>query len=292
MLYHSADEYRAAERKALFLFGMSGVGKTRIASLLRHSCGWYHYSVDYRIGTRYLGEHISDSLRRMAMEVPALSRLLRSDSIVLRSNPSFTNLTPLSEWIAAPGSPEKGGLSFEEYLRRQRLHRDAEIAATRDCDIFMVRAKEVYGYDCFVCDSSGSVCEVTDPEDASDSLFANIAHSMLPVYIRAGTGHRDKLLRRFALAPKPMYFNERFLRQVWADYLGDDPPEVTDPTEFLRYAFSRLLDWRIPRYESLAQTWAVTIDADRIAAIDSGEEFEDALTEAIQNRASQNRAAA
>ena len=292
MLYSSEDEYHAAERKALFLFGMSGVGKTRIAGLLRHSCGWYHYSVDYRIGTRYLGEHISDSLRRMAMAVPALSKLLRSDSIVLRSNLSFANLTPLSEWIGAPGNPEEGGLSFEEYLRRQRLHRDAEIAAIRDCDIFIERAKDVYGYDCFVCDSSGSVCEVTDPEDTSDSLFANITRSMLPVYIRAGTGHRDKLLRRFALAPKPMYFNEQFLRHVWADFLGDDPPESADPTEFLRYAFSRLLDWRIPRYESLARKWAVTIDADRIAAIDSGQAFEDALSEAIQNRVNQNRAAA
>ena len=149
MFYKSAEQYRGSERKALFLFGMSGVGKTRVASLLRHTSNWYHYSVDYRIGTRYLGEHISDSIRSMAMKVPALSRLLRSDSVVLRSNLSFANLTPLSEWIGAPGDPQEGGLPFEEYVRRQRLHRDAEIAATLDAHLFIARAKNVYDYDRF-----------------------------------------------------------------------------------------------------------------------------------------------
>ena len=292
MLYNSPEEFRNAERKALFLFGMSGVGKTRIASLLRHQSGWYHYSVDYRIGTRYLGEDISDSLRRMAMEVPALSRLLRSDSIVLRSNLSFANLAPLSEWIGAPGDPDKGGLPYEEYLRRQRLHREAEVAATLDADTFMARAKSVYGYDHFVCDSSGSVCEVADPNEASDTLFSSVSASMLPVYIRASEVHREELLRRFASAPKPMYFNEKFLCDAWSEFLDGRTPQSVDPSEFLRFAFARLLDWRIPRYESLARRWAVTIDADGIDRIHSGEAFESALAQAIRDKAAQDRAAA
>ena len=292
MFYKSAEQYRGSERKALFLFGMSGVGKTRVASLLRHTSNWYHYSVDYRIGTRYLGEHISDSIRSMAMKVPALSRLLRSDSVVLRSNLSFANLTPLSEWIGAPGDPQEGGLPFEEYVRRQRLHRDAEIAATLDAHLFISRAKNVYDYDRFVCDSSGSVCEVADPDDATDELFARIARSMLPVYIRAGHEHREKLSRRFASAPKPMYFNETFLRKAWEEYLDGRAPDSANPSDFLRFAFARLLDWRIPRYESLAQNWAVTIDADRIAAIDTGAEFDEALSDAIRERTSQSRAVA
>jgi hypothetical protein len=38
--------------------------------------------VDYRIGTRYMGEHIVDNFKREAMKVPFLRDLLRSDSIL------------------------------------------------------------------------------------------------------------------------------------------------------------------------------------------------------------------
>ena len=290
MLYTSAEQFLEAKRKSLFLFGMSGVGKTRVAGILRHTRGWYHYSVDYRIGTRYLGEHISDSIRQIAMTVPALSRLLRSDSIILRSNLSFANLTPLSEWVGAPGNTDRGGIPFEEYVRRQRLHRDAEVAATLEAERFIARAKIVYGYDLFVCDSSGSVCEIADPDNPEDELFSRISTSMLPVYIRAGEGHREKLQQRFANAPKPMYYNEDFLRSIWSEYRRERVSRILDPVEFLRFGFSRLLDWRLPRYESLARNWAVTLDADRIARIETGEEIEAIVAEAIDGLALERQA--
>ena len=78
------------------LFGMSGLGKTHISSLLRNSGNWFHYSVDYRIGTRYMGEYIADSFKRIAMQTPELRDLLLSDSIYIASNITFDNLTPLS----------------------------------------------------------------------------------------------------------------------------------------------------------------------------------------------------
>ena len=55
MLYRSADDWRNATEKRIMLFGMSGLGKTYISNLLRASGSWFHYSVDYRIGTRYMG---------------------------------------------------------------------------------------------------------------------------------------------------------------------------------------------------------------------------------------------
>ena len=53
----SCDEFRTWEHKAITFLGMSGVGKTRLARILRKN-QWFHYSVDYRIGTRYLDEPI------------------------------------------------------------------------------------------------------------------------------------------------------------------------------------------------------------------------------------------
>jgi hypothetical protein len=48
-------------------------------------------------------------------------------------------------------------------MKRQEQHREAEIAATLDTARFIERAEEIYGYRHFVCDTSGSICEVVDP---------------------------------------------------------------------------------------------------------------------------------
>ncbi len=64
MLYNSEKDWRTAERKKVMLFGMSGLGKTYLSNILRDSGEWFHYSVDYRIGTRYMGEHIVDNFKK------------------------------------------------------------------------------------------------------------------------------------------------------------------------------------------------------------------------------------
>jgi ABC-type multidrug transport system fused ATPase/permease subunit len=62
MIYRTASEWRQSPRKRVLLFGMSGLGKTTISNLLRAE-RWFHYSIDYRIGTRYMGEHIADMFK-------------------------------------------------------------------------------------------------------------------------------------------------------------------------------------------------------------------------------------
>ena len=123
MFYETPEDWRRARHKRVALFGMSGLGKTRIAAMLREEAEWFHYSVDFRIGTRYMGEHIVDNFKREAMRNPFLRQLLRSDSIYIASNITFHNLEPLSTYLGKPGDPAKGGIPFDEYLRRQRQHR-------------------------------------------------------------------------------------------------------------------------------------------------------------------------
>ena len=132
LIYPTARDWSAAAEKRVLFFGMSGLGKTHLANLLRDEGHWFHYSVDYRIGTAYMGEHISDNLKRQAMQVPFLAELLKSDSIYIGSNITFDNLTPLSTYLGKPGNPDRGGLSFAEYMRRQDLHRRAEVNALLD----------------------------------------------------------------------------------------------------------------------------------------------------------------
>ena len=88
-----------------------------------------------------MGEHIADNFKREAMKNPFLRELLLTDSIYIASNITFDNLAPLSTYLGKPGDPAKGGLPFDEYLRRQALHRDAEIAALLDTTRFIDRAE-------------------------------------------------------------------------------------------------------------------------------------------------------
>src|SRR5690606_9392282 len=286
MIYDSPAAWRSATNKRVALFGMSGLGKTTISAMLREEAEWFHYSVDFRIGTRYMGEHIVDNFKREAMRNPFLRELLRSDSIYIASNITFGNLAPLSTYLGKPGDPVKGGIPFDEYLRRQRQHRAAEIAATRDTLLFIEKAESIYDYKHFVCDTSGSLCEVVDPEDPADPLLNDLAGSLLLVWIRGTEAHVEELARRFERAPKPMYYQEEFLRSLWEEYLretGTAPDEV-DPDAFIRHGFRKLIAHRLPRYEAIARRWGVTVEASEVAAVRDPADFEALVAEAIGRR--------
>jgi hypothetical protein len=269
MIYQTAEAWRDAPKKRVMLFGMSGLGKTHVSAMLREAGGWFHYSVDYRIGTRYMGEHIADNFKREAMKVPLLRELLLTDSVFIQSNITFDNLAPLSTYLGKPGDPEKGGLPFEEYMQRQEQHRQAEIAALLDTPHFIARAEALYGYPHFVCDSGGSICEVVDPDDPDDAVLSTLTGHLLPVWIKGSEAHTAELVRRFDRAPKPMYYQPEFLRAAWAEYLQENrlTAAEVDPDAFVRWAYARALAHRAPRYAALARNWGVTVTAEEVAEL-------------------------
>lgn len=287
MIYENPEDWLKASNKSIALIGMSGVGKTRISAMLRDEGDWFHYSVDYRIGTRYLNEQIVDDFKREAMKNFYLRDLLRSDAIYIGSNLSFHNLTPLSTWLGKPGDAAAGGIPFEDYLARQRLHREAEIASMLDAPSFIDRARDLYQYANFICDTSGSLCEVVEVENQNDPVLNAMYQSMLPVYIRGTDAHEADLKARFDRSPKPMYYQEAFLTQVWDDFLTETGKgsDKVSPDEFIRYGFARLLNHRRPRYQAIADNWGVTVEADDIAAVQTAAEFDTLIAKALQSRA-------
>jgi len=287
MIYRTPEEYLEAPRKAVALFGMSGLGKTRTAVMLRGEGDWFHYSVDYRIGTRYMGEHIVDNFKREAMRNPFLRQLLRSDSIYIASNISFENLSPLSTYLGKPGDPDKGGIPFEEYVHRQRQHREAEIAALLDTPLFIEKAREIYDYANFVCDTGGSICEVVDPEDPADPVLTTLAGHLLMVQIRGTHEQADELVRRFRKNPKPMYYPEELLRRLWAEYLATNrlAEDEVDPDAFIAWGFRALLMHRLPLYDAIARNWGVTVEAAEVEAVRTPADFDALIAEAIRRKA-------
>ncbi|WP_299961865.1 ATPase [uncultured Roseobacter sp.] len=275
MLYSSAAQWLGAPRKSVLVYGMSGLGKTHMSNLLRASGEWFHYSIDYRIGTRYMGERIADNAKAEAMKVPFLRSLLMSDSIYIGSNITFDNLAPVATYLGKPGDPGKGGLAITEYQRRQEEFRQAEIAALHDTAHFAQRAEALYGYPHFICDTGGSICEWVDPHDDADPILSELARHCLIVWIKGDEAHTQELIRRFDRAPKPMAYQPEFLSAAWAAYLSDTGtvPETVDPDDFLRFAYARALAHRQPRYAAMAR-WGVTVTADEVAALRTPEDFD------------------
>ncbi len=286
MLFKNADEFLKAPGHAVTVFGMAGVGKTRLSALLRAS-RWFHYSVDYRIGTRHMGEYIVDNFKREAMKVPFLAELLRSDSIYISSNITFANLDPLSSYLGTPGNPDKGGLPLAEYQRRQEQHRVAEISALLDVPRFIERAQQLYGYGDFIADTGGSLIEVVDPNDPNDPVIKTLTQHTALLYIRGTNKDTAELVRRYQLNPKPMYYTPEFLVRKWAEYksmngIGDD--RDVDPAGFGTWGFEALLRDRLPRYQALADNFGYAVEASDLAMVRDGDEFRDLMASAINAR--------
>jgi len=287
MIYDTAAQWHAAPAKRVVLFAMSGLGKTHVSNLLREAGGWFHYSIDYRIGTRYMGEYIADNAKREAMKVPFLRDLLMTDSIYIGSNITFDNLSPVSTYLGKPGDPARGGMAMDVYQRRQDQFARAEKQALLDTSYFIDRAEDLYGYPHFVCDTGGSICEWVDPEDPADPILTELARRCLLVWIEGSEAHTEELIRRFDRAPKPMAYQPQFLARVWAEYLEthDLTEEAVDPDAFIRWTYAQALAHRQPRYEAMARHWGVTVPAAEMAAVRSPADFDTVIGTALERRA-------
>ena len=275
MIYKNKKDWIKSPNKRVSLLGMSGLGKTRLSNMLQSTFNWFHYSVDYRIGTRYLDEFIVDNFKQEAMKNAFLRELLLSDSIYISSNLNFNNLSPLSTYLGKPGKETLGGINFEKYKERQKQHREAEILSILDTNKFIEKSNDIYGYQNFVCDTSGSICEVVNPEDPNDPLLSHLSKDTLIILIKGSKKHKEQLIKRFKKDPKPIYYNEDFLNKKWSNFKDEFKVSNSnvDPDKFILYCFEELLDYRTPIYNSIAKNWGITIDADDISKVKNENDF-------------------
>ncbi len=275
----SVEEFRSWENKKVTLLGMSGVGKTYLSTLLRDS-QWFHFSGDYRIGTRYLDEPIMDMIKQQAMQVPFLKELLRNDWISIKNNIKVHDLGPVLSYIGKLGDPEQGGVELEDFIQRQACYRDGEIAAMHDVPSFIEKAQKIYGYQHFVNDVGGSLCELDEPS-VIDTL---VKHTMI-LYIQVTDKEEEnKLIERAKSAPKPLYYRPDFLQEQLAVYLAENNLQYAaqmNPDEFTRWIFPRLFHSRIPRYEAIAGPHGYTVTSQEVAQVRDQNDFLELLETAI-----------
>ena len=279
----SIEEFRAWENKKVTLLGMSGVGKTYLSTLL---CGhnWFHYSGDYRIGTRYLDEPILDIIKQQAMQVPFLHELLRRDWVYIRNNIKVDDLGPVLSFVGKLGDPEQGGVALEDFVYRQAQYREAEIAAMHDVPEFIRKSQQIYGYRHFVNDVGGSLCEL----DESSVIDLLVQHTLI-LYIQVtDEAEEQKLIERAQSDPKPLYYRPDFLKQQLEIYLQENDMGYAaemDPDEFTRWIFPRLFHSRIPRYQAIAEPHGYTVTSQEVSEVRDEADFLQLLESVISRSA-------
>jgi hypothetical protein len=282
VLKFSIEEFRAWENKTVTLVGMSGVGKSYLSAKLRGS-NWFHYSGDYRIGTRYLDEHIVDMIKHQAIKIPFLKELLRNDWIYIKNNIRVNDLGPVLSFVGKLGNPELGGVELGEFIERQAIYRQAEVDAMFDIPHFIEKAQEIYGYPHFVNDVGGSLCELDEP-GVMDILVDNT----LILYIQVTNEAQEKVLIERAVSdPKPLYYRPEFLEehlQLYYQETGLEYAAQIDPDEFARWVFPRLFHSRLPRYDEIAKL-GYSVTSEEIDRVQNDADFLSMLEMAIERQA-------
>lgn len=277
----SPQEFLDWKTKRITLLAMSGAGKTTLANKLPKA-KWFHYSGDYRIGTKYLEEPILDNIKRQAMRVPFLRELLLSDSIHISNKITVDNLAPVSSFLGKLGNPDLGGLSLQEFKRRQKLHHQAEIAAMNDVPDFIDKAVDIYGYKHFVNDAGGSVCELDSPE-----TLETLAQNTLIVYIKIPPVLEQTIIERAKSDPKPLYYREAFLDEKLAEFMqlkNYSSTDVIQPDDFVSWVFPELFKSRLPRYQAIADQYGYTVDANDVATVKGEDDFIRLIADALASQ--------
>ncbi|MCP4877481.1 MAG: ATPase [Gammaproteobacteria bacterium] len=272
------EEFRAWENKCVTLVGMSGVGKSYLSAKLRGS-NWFHYSGDYRIGTRYLNEHIIDMIKEQAIKIPFLKDLLRNDWIYIKNNIRVNDLGPVLSFVGKLGNPELGGVELGEFVERQEIYRQAEIDAMHDLPHFIEKARKIYGYSHFVNDVGGSLCELDEP-----GVVETLAENTLILYIQVTNQSQEQILIERAVSdPKPLYYRSEFLQQHLQLYFAETGLEYAaqiDPDEFACWVFPKLFHSRLPRYDEIAKQ-GYTVTSEEVDQVHSETDFLELLEMAI-----------
>jgi hypothetical protein len=277
----TVEEFRAWKNKKVTLLGMSGVGKSYLSAKL-HGTDWFHYSGDYRIGTRYLDEPILDMIKQQAMQVPFLKDLLRKDWIYFRNVIRVNDLGPVLSFVGKLGNPELGGVELGDFIQRQAVYRQAEIDAMLDVQEFIQKAQDIYGYAHFINDVGGSLCEIDEP-----GMIESLIDCTMILYIKiTDQGQEDVLIQRSQSSPKPLYYRPEFLEQQLAIYLQENSIQYAaqiDPDEFSRWIFPHLFHSRIPLYDAIAQH-GYTVTSDEAAQVENEDDFLQLLELAIKRQ--------
>lgn len=238
--------------------GMSGIGKSWLTSRIATEGRWRRISIDSEIQSRYLKEEINTTFLSEIADRPMLSRLHSMAVLTINWETHADTLEPLSAWLGMPGDRSRGGLSFEEHMRRQKAHYTAERRALED--LLLLRSDPDQP---LLVDTSGSFCEVLSVDD---ELFERLAERFKFVSLRETDALVALLISRFKKNPKPIFYPSELLVTFWSRYMNEKslPETSVPPADFADWAYEKLIEKRREKYARIAGNVGIAINADQL----------------------------
>lgn len=259
------------------LLGHSGIGKTTLSALLTNG-GWYHYSGDYRIATRYLDEAVNLWLENVAAQIPTLKKLLEEDALSIKGKVEIEKLAVLSAYIGKLG---REGFSLNEFLTRQKAFTEAEKQAMYDIPLFIHRAKTRFKKEKFINDAGGSLGEYGDDLE----LMEFLAQRTIFVYLHAEEDLQQELENRAARYPKPICYQPQFLQTMIESYKqvsGIKNPDDFPSDEFLRFVMPYFFRHRRDNYLKIAKKYGVILKVKEVWQCREAADFENLLKKELK----------
>ena len=265
-----SKDFLSKGNKRITLLGMSGVGKTHISKMLNSDGNWYHYSGDYRIGSKYLKQPIIQNIKDRMKNDAWLSNLIDREIISIDTKITYDNLNSISVFLGKVGNPDQGGLSLKDFNIRQEMHRLAESKSMMDVGEFIAKSNEK-GFDHFINDAGGSLCELDD-----DEVYQYLANQTLIVYIRASDENIIDLGQRAKSDPKPLYFQSEFLINAVGKYLNENGmtyvAEICPMILFLG-SFQGFFSIASPKWKELQKNMVVLLKAKTYISASNNQRF-------------------
>ena len=142
---------------------------------------------------------------------------------------------------------------FNEYVKRQNFHRQAELTAVED--LLSLDSDQPV-----LADSSGSFCELFA---AGDPTFSALKDRFLIVSLRESDELVQNLIVRYVENPKPIYYPPDLLSEYWSEYseMTGDRDRNIDPTMFALWAYQKLISVRRDKFAALAKHGDISISA-------------------------------
>ncbi len=247
---------------------------SRRASALQHAISMAHVKQLSDLGrvVGALAHEIRNPLNAIRLNLHALRNVLRGkaslsedeiEQAIDESNREIERLSELMKTMLGYARPDQAVVSA--------VNLNSEIEG-------------MAGFLMPIMDRDGLSLEITLPEEPlvvsidGDRFRQTLLNLLNNAREAAGRGGRVELqmVRHFSKV-------DIIIRDTGPGVPASDRDLIFDA--FIRYGFARLLAHRRPRYQAIADHWGVTVEADDIAAVETGADFSRLVSAALQRRA-------
>ena len=116
-------------------------------------------------------------------------------------------------------------------------------------------------------------------------IAKTLSRNFLIICLEAPDSIYQVLIDRFLDRPKPMYYEENFLRSLWQTFkIGSTGTEdKINPDDFMIFGFKALIERRKAIYDMIAKNWGIRLNFERLRNVKTAADLMEAIQSEIKS---------